>query len=220
MGIPGVIIAGLVVFIAVFLMADADLPLIFLKLPEKSAFHNKVVWVTGASSGLGAQMAKDFGRHGAQVILSARRVEQLEAVKRDILATASDVPEPFVLALDVTDLEAQYTAVKSVIERFGNIDIMVLNAGQSQRLLAEDLQFDRFQDLMHLNFASVVHLSQLVLPYMKEETQGQVSSMNSSMIRDVLVLYIVLSVYVISGVVVGHYELGIGQVWNTNCFHI
>lgn len=170
----GVIGVVLTLLVAVFLMGDADIPLILLRLPNQSSFSGSVVWVTGASSGLGAQLAKDFSRQGAQVILSARRVEQLNIVKAAIQEEYVGVLEPFVLPLDVTDLDAQSVAVQTVIDRFGKIDIMVLNAGQSQRLLASDMPFNKFQELMHLNFASVVHMSQLVLPFMKERKQGQV----------------------------------------------
>jgi NADP-dependent 3-hydroxy acid dehydrogenase YdfG len=166
--------AVLVVIAAVFLMGDADIPLLFLRLPKQNSFHKSVVWITGASSGLGAQMAKDFSRHGAQVILSARRVEQLEIVKKEILAEEIDAPEPYLLPLDVTDLDAQSVAVENVLATFGHLDIMVLNAGQSQRLLAADMPFKKFQELMHLNFGSVVHLAQLVLPSMKNRKQGHV----------------------------------------------
>ena len=120
-------------------------------------------------------MAHDFAKLGAQVILSARRVEQLESVKASVIEAApAYTPAPYVLPLDVTDLEAQKVAVKEVEAKFGNIDIMVLNAGQSQRILAMDLPFEKFQQLMHLNVDSVVHMSQLVVPSMIERKSGQV----------------------------------------------
>jgi NAD(P)-dependent dehydrogenase (short-subunit alcohol dehydrogenase family) len=109
--------------LAIFAAIDAD-PILFFS-PKTGMFDGEVIWVTGASSGIGAALAKELVKHGAQVILSARRTEQLQAVADSCVGKFV----PFVLPLDVTDLPAQQTAFEKIMERFGRIDSVVLNAG-------------------------------------------------------------------------------------------
>mmetsp|Transcript_26079 Transcript_26079/g.57739 ORF Transcript_26079/g.57739 Transcript_26079/m.57739 type:complete len:318 (+) Transcript_26079:112-1065(+) len=162
--------------LAVFFQCDADLPIVFLPYKEEGAFAGKTVWITGASSGIGASLAEDMVRAGAQVVISARREAALEAVadKCALLGT-----RPFVLPLDVTDFAAQAEAVKVVMEKFGRVDSLVLNAGMAQRIPAEKTDLQVTQELMHLNFISIVSLTKLVLPSMLARGAGQFVIMSS-----------------------------------------
>ena len=74
----------LVVIIGIFLSIDTDFPLYILPNPPENAFEDKVVWITGASSGIGASLANDMARVGAQVIISARREDKLQGVVQTI----------------------------------------------------------------------------------------------------------------------------------------
>lgn len=139
------------------------------------AFKGSVIWITGASSGIGASLALDLYKSGAQLILSARRKEQLEEVAAQCLKSTSSRLAPMVLPLDVTDLGAQKVAVNTVLETYGRIDMLVLNAGKSQRAVNYQFSYAQMQELMHLNFNSIVHLTQLVLPSMMLRQSGHVS---------------------------------------------
>lgn len=169
-------IVVLVVVIAIFFKSDADLPLVFLPYQPENSFDGKVVWITGASSGIGAALAEDMVRAGAKVIISARRVAQLEQVA-DKCASIGE--RPMILPLDVTDYEAQQVAYDQVIEKFGHIDSLVLNAGASQRNLAVDTPFEVTENLVKLNFLSFVAFTKLALPGMIKRKSGQLVVMSS-----------------------------------------
>ena len=109
--------------LAIFCGLDAD-PVLFFS-PETGAFDGQVIWITGASSGIGAALAKELVKHGAQVILSARRAEQLRTVANSCVGKLA----PVVLPLDVTDFPAQQAAFDVIMKRFGRIDSVILNAG-------------------------------------------------------------------------------------------
>ena len=90
------------------------------------------VWITGASSGIGRAMALAYARAGAQVVLSARRREVLESVRRDC-------PRPddvHIVTLDQADLDSAADGARAAISVFGGLDVIVLNGGISQRSLA------------------------------------------------------------------------------------
>lgn len=160
----------LAVVLAIFFKGDVDLPVSFLPYEEKGAFAGKVVWITGASSGIGAALAEDMVRAGATVIISARRLAKLEEVA-DSCAKFGE--RPYVLPFDVTDFDAHNVAVETVLSKFGHVDNFVLNAGMSQRNTAMDTSLTVTQELMQLNFLSIVSLTKLVLPTMIARKEGQ-----------------------------------------------
>lgn len=108
-----------------FLTSDASMKLLFFN--ELRANHkkvvDKVVWITGASSGIGESLAYELTRMGAQVIISARRRERLEIVKTN----AKGAHAPFIVPMDVLNEEDQEKAIKLIMEQFGKIDILVRN---------------------------------------------------------------------------------------------
>ncbi|KQS31258.1 SDR family oxidoreductase [Dyadobacter sp. Leaf189] len=132
-------------------------------------FKNKVVWITGASSGIGEALAMEFAREGAQLVLTSRRREELERVKK-----ATGLPEEAVLVLpmDVTELEKAVPAAQQVIDRFQRIDIMVHNAGVSQRSYIRDTDLDVYKKIMEIDFFSTVALTKAVLPFMTDQKSG------------------------------------------------
>ena len=79
-----VLVSILIMVIAFWLTIDTDLPLYLSSAAPEMAFEDKIVWITGASSGIGASLAGDLARAGAQVIISARRGDKLDAVVRSI----------------------------------------------------------------------------------------------------------------------------------------
>jgi NADP-dependent 3-hydroxy acid dehydrogenase YdfG len=111
------------VIIGVFIQLDADFFLFFSS--PASNFDGKVVWVTGASSGIGASVSCDLIKKGAKVVLSARREDALYRVAKACVGAY----EPLVIPLDVTDLNAQQIAVDKILSVFGRIDSLLLNAG-------------------------------------------------------------------------------------------
>ncbi len=139
-------------------------------------FKNKVVWITGASSGIGAEMARQCNKLGATVILSARREELLQQVKNAL-------PNPinaFVLPLDMeapADLAAQ---VSEVISNFGRVDLLFLNAGISQRALVRDTALEVDRRLMDVNYFGPIALTKALLPHLQKQTESYIV-VNSSL---------------------------------------
>lgn len=172
-------VAALAAIAGIFFASDADLKLYLTPQLPDNAYKGQTVWIVGASSGIGASLAKDFAKAGAQVIVSARRVEMLEKLASEVGQIAPSSPPVYVLPLDVTDYEAHASAVDSIYKTFGKIDVLVLNAGQSQRNLAVDAPFQDTEKLMTLNFLSLVALNKHVLPRMIDAKAGKIVVMSS-----------------------------------------
>lgn len=126
----------------------------------------KVVVITGASSGIGRALAKEFFSRGALLSLGARRMDQLETLKKelknsDILCTRTDVA----VEDDCKIL------IDSTIKKFGRIDILINNAGISMRALFKDMELEVMHRLMNVNFFGTVYCTKYALPYLLE-TKG------------------------------------------------
>lgn len=136
---------------------------------------NPVIWVTGASSGIGAALAEAFSRAGARVVLSARRIDELERVR----ARCERPEDHFVLPLDMAAGSFD-EAVADVLGRYGRIDVLVNNAGISQRARVADTSLAVDRKIMEVNYFGVVALTRAVLPVFRRQGAGQyvvVSSM-------------------------------------------
>jgi len=129
----------------------------------------KVVWITGASSGIGEELAYAFAKEGAFLVLSARNTEKLEQVKTTCLRTTSKC---WVQPTDFSGTNQLEEVVNVVLEQAGRIDLLINNAGRSQRSLAKETPLENDRSIMELNFFSVVALSKLVLPQMLKNQSG------------------------------------------------
>ncbi|XP_004370973.1 dehydrogenase/reductase SDR family member 7 [Trichechus manatus latirostris] len=175
----------LVVQLLRFLRADGDLTLMWAewqgRRPEWE-LTDMVVWVTGASSGIGEELAYQLSKLGVSLVLSARRVEELERVKRKCLENGSlKGKDILVLPLDLTNTSSHEAATKVVLQEFGKIDILVNNGGRSQRSLFVDTSLDVYKELIDLNYLGTVSLTKCVLPHMIERKQGKIVIVNSLM---------------------------------------
>jgi len=123
-------------------------------------FSEKVVWITGASSGIGKALAQDFAERGAHIILSGRRKEALNAV-------ADTLPnDALVLPFEATDFEVLTAIVAAAWDWKGRVDILVNNAGVSQRSLAIDTDPQVYTDLINIDLIAPIWLTQLQLSRM------------------------------------------------------
>ena len=123
----------------------------------------RAVWITGASSGIGAALARAFAAEGARVILSGRNEAALAEV-------AAACPGSTTIAFDTTDL----AALPAIAAQAGPVDILVNNAGISQRSLALDTDFDVYRRIMEVDFFAPLRLTQLVLPAMVAAKSGRI----------------------------------------------
>ncbi|XP_030880356.1 dehydrogenase/reductase SDR family member 7 [Leptonychotes weddellii] len=177
------VLLALVVQLLRFLRADGDLTLLWAewqgRRPEWE-LTDMVVWVTGASSGIGEELACQLSKLGVSLVLSARRVQELERVKTRCLENGNlKEKDILVLPLDLTDRSSHEAATKAVLQEFGKIDILVNNAGRSQRSLCMDTSLDVFKELIELNYLGTVSLTMCVLPHMIERKQGKIVIVNS-----------------------------------------
>lgn len=135
------------------------------------SYKNKTIWITGASSGIGESFAKTFYKEGANLILSSRRVEELERVKSEL---GGDDETIKILTLDLAEPASLEDKSKQAHELFGGIDVLVNNGGVSQRSLFAETDLDTIRRLMEINFFGSVALTRFVLPHMMEKKSGHI----------------------------------------------
>ena len=140
-------------------------------------FKNKVVWITGASGGIGEALAYAFAREGARLVLSARKLAELDRVKANCTAS----PEVLVLPLDVTDFDLAPLMTQTVLDKLGAVDILINNAGISQRSYAEETDLSVDRRIMDINYFGTVALTKAVLPHLLEKQSGHIVNISSVM---------------------------------------
>jgi short-subunit dehydrogenase len=144
-----------------------------------SYFSNKVVWITGASSGIGEAFAYELAHLGARLILSARRKEELERVKGNC-APASQAGIK-ILPLDLAQAETLELTTKAAIQIFGHIDILINNGGISQRSLAKETTLAVDRRLMEVDYFGTIALTKYLLPHFYARKSGHVATISSVM---------------------------------------
>ncbi|MBN8697595.1 MAG: SDR family oxidoreductase [Bacteroidetes bacterium] len=141
-----------------------------------STFANKVVWITGASSGIGEALAEAFAQQGSKLILSSRRKEELERVKTQLNLSDEQV---LILPIDLADTSKANEYTQQVISKFDRIDILINNGGISQRSLTKDTPIDIDRKIMEVNFFGTIALTKSVLPIMLQQKNGHIVAMSS-----------------------------------------
>lgn len=133
------------------------------------SFEGKNVWVTGASSGIGEALAYQLSKEGANVIISARRIEELERVKEN----CANSDKVRVLKLDLADAFSLPQKAKEA-ETFydGGIDLLINNGGVSQRERAIDTKIEVDRQIMEINYFGTIGLTKAVLKGMAERKKG------------------------------------------------
>lgn len=141
-----------------------------------SEFKDKVIWITGASSGIGEALALEFAKKEARLILSARREDELKRV-----ASLTKLPDLdiMILPFDLSDTSKASGLAAMVMNKFGKIDILINNGGQSQRAEAIESDEKAERNLFEINYFSAVNLSKAVLPYMLKNKNGHIVVISS-----------------------------------------
>ena len=137
-------------------------------------FNNKVVWITGASSGIGEALSKNFAACGASVVLSARNEGELQRVREECIAAGASGESLLVVPLDVVDYPAMPGAVAAVMKAFKRIDMLINNAGMSQRSFCLETDMQVYHTMLEVNVLGQIALTKEVLPVMVEQGSGHV----------------------------------------------
>jgi len=136
---------------------------------KQNFFAEKVIWITGASSGIGEQLAYQLANQGARIILSSRRVEELERVKKECGNT-----EVTIIALDLGKEDSVKQAAAEVLAKFPRIDYLFNNGGISQRSLTIDTELSVDRRIFEVNFFGNILLSKMIGKRMVEQKSGHI----------------------------------------------
>lgn len=137
---------------------------------------DKVIVITGASSGLGEASARMLSAEGAIVVLGARRTDRIEALAKEITDKGG---KALAIATDVTRLDQVQELVDKTVCEFGRVDVMINNAGVMPQSLLERLKTDEWDQMIDVNIKGVLYGIAAVLPYMKEQKSGHIINVSS-----------------------------------------
>ncbi|RWS29581.1 dehydrogenase/reductase SDR family member 7-like protein [Leptotrombidium deliense] len=166
------LITVVVVLLYLFFTLDCDVTLFvaekFGKKPN--ALKNKVVWITGASSGIGEGLAYILAAAGSKLVLSGTNESNLNQVRRKCLESNPILEDSDVLIVpfNITHCDKHKDKVKEVLQHFKKIDILVNNAGKSQRASFEEIDLEVDKELFDINVFGLINLTRLVAKYWYE----------------------------------------------------
>lgn len=150
----------------------------------EDTLRGQVVWISGASSGIGKHLALVLAKHGVRLCLSARRQAELELVRTECLAVAGSLLQPndvLVLQMDVLRTDEQKTHFNRVLDHFGRIDVLVNNAGRSQRANWQDVELTVDREVFDLDVFAVVNLTRIYLNHvLQTQRKGHVAVTSSA----------------------------------------
>ncbi|MFC1669629.1 SDR family NAD(P)-dependent oxidoreductase [Spirochaetota bacterium] len=143
---------------------------------KRKFFKDKVVIVTGASSGIGAATALTLSQLGAKVVLAARNNEKLQSIEKQITSSGNDA---FTFITDVSKKRDVGKLVNETVKKWGKVDILVSNAGQYIQGSIEETDEELFEESFAVNFWGSYYTVKAVLPVMKKHNSGHIVMTNS-----------------------------------------
>ena len=132
-------------------------------------FSSKTIWIVGASSGIGKELAIQLSEFGANLILSGRNIKELNEVSSQLKSNSNN----FVLPLDLEKHETFDSKVESILEQYSSIDILFNNGGISQRSEAYDTTLEVERRIMEINYFGNIALTKALLPQLRKQKSGQ-----------------------------------------------
>ena len=147
----------------------------YIDIHMKTYFENKVVVVTGASSGIGEALAREFAARKARVVLGARSADKLQTIVGEIRAAGGEAVS---CAVDVTDPMQCKALIDTAVETYGGIDVLICNAGLSMRALFDDVDLSVLHRLMDVNFWGTVNCTKYALPWL-QRSRGSLVGISS-----------------------------------------
>jgi short-subunit dehydrogenase len=140
---------------------------------------NKVIWITGASSGIGEALVYALAKKNVKLIISSRRKEELEKVKGNCIAQAQ--PNIRVLPFDLSEPSTLKLSAEAAIQLFGHVDILINNGGISQRSLAKDTSLEVDRTIMEIDYFGTIALTKHLIPHFIKRKTGHFVTITSVM---------------------------------------
>lgn len=137
-------------------------------------FKDNVIWITGASSGIGKELVFQLSHLGAKIIVTSRNEEELLQIQKQLVGTVIHV-----LAYDLLQVKGINNLVAEAIAFEGKIDCVIQCAGISQRSLSDRTDFEVYQKLMQLNYFAPVAIAQAIMPHFKKNNSGNLVVISS-----------------------------------------
>jgi short-subunit dehydrogenase len=144
-----------------------------------SKLKGKVIWITGASSGIGEALVYELAKVGAKLIISSRRKEELDRVKGNCIAAAQ--PNIRVIPLDLGESSTLPLCAQAAIQVFGNVDVLINNGGISQRSLAKETTLDVDRRVMEIDYFGTIALTKALIPHFIKRRSGHFVTITSVM---------------------------------------
>lgn len=126
---------------------------------------NTVVWITGVTSGIGKELVREFSKYNCKFILTSRNQQKLEELKKELNLNDSNV---LLQSFDLSNYKEIPKIVNQAIDKFQKIDIVIHNAGITQRALAKETEITTTEKIFALDFFAPVYLTKLILPYLSD----------------------------------------------------
>jgi len=139
-------------------------------------YKGKTVWITGASSGIGAELARQFAAEGARVIISSHEAEELAGVKKQLESVSKDVHE---VVFNLGNPDEVKTTAEKVLQEFGRVDVLMNNGGITTRTEATDTSLEIDRRVMEIDYFSGVILTKALLPAMIKNGYGHIGVTSS-----------------------------------------
>lgn len=140
--------------------------------PKLTQWHDKRVWIVGASTGIGEALARQLDERGARCMISARSADKLEALAKDL---SKAVAQP----LDITDLSTVQHAFSQIIEQWGGVDLVVLMAGTYQEMSVDQFDLQAVRTQIDVNLNGSMNVLDTVLPTLMSQKYGHLSIVSS-----------------------------------------
>jgi len=140
-------------------------------------FENKVVWITGASSGIGKGLALKLSQQNCKLILSSRRQDVLETVRQD----CKNPDNVALVVFDLAAIDTMKNVVQKALSAFGTVDVLINNGGISQRSLIKDTDISVDKKLMEVDYLGTVALTKAILPHFIKKQSGYIAVVTSIM---------------------------------------
>ncbi len=142
-----------------------------------SSLNNKVIWITGASSGIGEALTYELASLNTKLILSSRRKEELERVKGNCpAATQANIR---ILPLDLSESSTLKLSADAAIQLFGHVDVLINNGGISQRALAKETAIEVDRKIMEIDYFGTISLTKHLIPHFIQRKQGHFVTVSS-----------------------------------------